>query len=191
MNTLGFPTNAHLIPLTAPSAGRPLRDANLLWSRAGRLMLPKELRLRTPLQSPERVFPRPHFQTFGGQATSRRSMAPRQCCSKHQTDTLNDSTLGLFSLLMRRQETSGAWVKFQKTWWEELPVPSKGILEGKESTALDSLWAQVADKPLLPFPQMSRDPVTALIDEAVAKALGVPDFAEFPALIAREPVMSG
>ncbi len=190
MNRLKLAPNKHLVPLTAPRPRRPMRGANLLWSRAGRLMLPKEIWLDTSALAATWVSS-PALSNVWWPTRSRDIRRREADRLESRLALWSNSTLGFFSLLMRRQETRGPWIKFPKTWYEELPVPDLGILDSDAARSLDSLWDEVADQTLLPFSQIERDPVRAQVDDAISAALGIPEFGDLRRVLAREPVISG
>ena len=65
-----------------------------------------------------------------------------------------------------------------------LPVPDFSALGAEERALLDSWFDWLQNDTLLPFPQMTDDPVRRQIDEAVTQALGLD--AEWVATIRRE-----
>jgi len=190
MDSLSMDSNSYLLPLAKALPGRPLRDANLLWSRAGRLMLPKELRLNTGAVAGV-YLPKEALSNVWWPAKLRMVPSTKAVRDPRRLALWLNSTLGIFSLMMRRQETSGAWIKFPKTWWEELPIPDLWALDPKRGAGLDAFWPIVAGKSLSPFPSLDHDPVRAEIDKAVATALDLPDLTGLRSLLAREPVMLG
>jgi hypothetical protein len=64
-----------------------------------------------------------------------------------------------------------------------------GNLSEEQLNVLSTAYDELADKPLLTFPEMAEDPVRARIDEAIVKALGLPDFSILRRLLAQEPVV--
>jgi hypothetical protein len=92
-------------------------------------------------------------------------------------------------LLASRQETRGAWVQFKKPVLGGLPVLDLSNLSEDQLEILSAVYDEVAEKPLLPFPEMAADPVRARIDAAVSQALGLPDFSILRNLLAQEPVV--
>jgi len=181
--------NQYLNPLTAPLPGRHLRDANLLWSRAGTLMLPKELWLTTnhvaAVVLPNDALSNVWWPTrwFSKDAMVRTSMERRLAL-------WFNCALGFFTMLMQRQETRGAWVKFPKAWYEELQVLDLNSLDRSQIDALDDLWTQIHNRDLLPFPQMSSDETRKIIDDTFSKILGIPTLDQLRVLISREPIIS-
>jgi hypothetical protein len=92
-------------------------------------------------------------------------------------------------MLATRCETRGAWIDFKKPNLESLPVLNVGALTEEQLKILADAFDDVANEPLLPFPQMENDPVRAKIDAAVSKALGIPDLSAYRMLLGQEPVV--
>ena len=182
-------SNQYLCPLTKPLPRRHLRDANLLWSRSGTLMLPKELRLNTS---------RVAGVVLPTSALSNVWWPTRWLSENDQHRTLMEqrlalwfnSTLGLLTMLMQGQETEGAWMKFPKAWYERLHVLDLNSLTKSQSEALDELWTKVKNQDLLPFPQMSGDQTRKLIDDTFSHMLGIPSLDQLRTMISREPSIS-
>jgi hypothetical protein len=183
--------NQYLAPLTEPRPGRNLRDANLLWSRSGTLMLPKELWLTTNRVTGV-VLPNPALSNvwwptrwLSDDPITRESM-------EHRLALWFNSTFGLFTVLMQRQETRGPWVKFPKAWYEKLFILDLSSLEKSENDALDTAWKEVHEKELQPFPRMNNDPVRKAIDDTFAQILNIPGEAcdQLRSLLSREPVIT-
>ena len=182
-------SNQYLNPLTAPLPGRHLREANLLWSRAGTLMLPKELWLTTSRVAAF-VLPTPALSNVFW-PTKWRSNNLTLCISMERRLALwFNSTLGLFSLLMQRQETRGAWVKFPKAWFNDLQVLDLSSLDSDQCLVLDDLWAQVQNCEFSPFPEMSKEQLRKRIDDAFSQVLGIPSLDELRSMLSREPMIS-
>lgn len=181
--------NKYLIPLTRAKPGRSLRDANLLWSRAGSLMLPKELRLTTN---------RLAAVTLTNEALSNvwwptRWLGDNNMICRAMERRLAlwfNSTLGLLSMLMNRQETFGSFVKFPKAWWEALPVLDLMQLNKSKLKALDKLWEEIENIEFQPFPSMKNDSIRCHIDNVMSKVLGIPNIDAIRGLLAREPIIS-
>ena len=92
-------------------------------------------------------------------------------------------------LLGHREETQGPWVKFKKPVLGQMPVLDVLGIGVRATAKLAQTFDQLAEKALLPFSEMATDPVRAKIDEAVASALGLPDFSILRQLLAREPIL--
>jgi hypothetical protein len=183
--TLQHMPNAYLTPLHQPRKGRPLRNAGLLWNRAGTILLAERMRLNT--------------QRLVALHMDQPVLANVWWSFKLQ-DTLTDdhakslvlwlnSTLGLLLLFGNRQETEGAWVSFKKPLWQELPVLDVEKLPKKVLKRLAQVFDMLCQQALLPLPKMASDAVRAQIDAAIADALGLPDLTPLRERLAREPVV--
>ena len=181
--------NQYLSPLEEALPNRHLRDPNLLWSRAGTLMLAKELRLNTsgiiavvlPAPSLSNVWWPTRWKSsdYGVRETMERRLA-----------LWFNSTLGIFSMLMQRQETEGAWAKFPKTWYENLMVLDFRALDNRQNMLLDNLWNEVQNKTILPYRKMDVDPVRQSIDDVFSKILGIPNVRPLRTMLCDEPIIS-
>lgn len=189
VQTLRQASNQYLNLLTRARPRRHLRSPNLLWSRAGSLMLPKELRLTTSCLSavvlPHRALSNVWWPAgwLPGDDKEQREMERRLAL-------WFNSTLGLFQLLMQRQETEGPWSKFSKAWYEELRVLDLRALSAEHLKSIDDLWDSVSDRRFLRMPDMATDPVRSEIDETFATILGIPPLGDFRDMLAREPLFT-
>jgi hypothetical protein len=100
-----------------------------------------------------------------------------------------NSTLGLLVMLVHREDTEGAWVQFKKPVLSGMPVLDVRALAPAQLQELVNAYDRVSQQTLLPFPQMAQDPTRRAIDEAIAHALGLPDFSILRELLAQEPVV--
>jgi hypothetical protein len=100
-----------------------------------------------------------------------------------------NSTLGLIMVWAHREETEGAWVDFKKPVLSAMPTLDVTALSAVQVDALVGAYDRLCREPLLPFPQMAQDPVRKAIDEAIAQALGLPDYNVLRDLLAREPIV--
>lgn len=191
LSRLSQSSNLYLSPLTEPRPSRQLRDANLLWSRAGTLMLPKELRLTTS-RVVGVVLPAPALSNVWWPTRWLSEDANQRVAMERRLALWFNSSIGLFTLLMRRQETEGAWVKFPKAWYEEQQILDLNSLTEDQTNALDSLWKQTQNRDLLPFPQMDNDPTRKLVDDSFAQVFGISStaFDQLRSLLAQEPIIS-
>jgi len=182
-------SNRYLNPLTKPLQGRHLRDAILLWSRSGTLMLPKELRLTTS-RVVGVVLPTPALSNVWWPTRWLSKDNVLRTAMERRLALWFNSTLGLFTLLMQRQETEGAWVKFPKAWYEQLQIMDLNSLNKSQTDILDKLWTQVQNRDLLPFPKMGSDQTRKLIDDAFSKVLGTPPMDQLRNMLSQEPLIS-
>ena len=180
--------NMHLEPLTQPRKKRKvLRKTNDLWPKAGRVLLTMRPWLPTKAVAAVRL--------------SRKVLSdvwwPLVLVDKYNRDQREkalvvwlNSTPALILLLGRREETRGAWIQFKKPTLRSLPVLDVLALDDALIARLAKIFDSVADRPILPFPQMATDPVRAEIDAAVSATLGLPPLDELRELLSREPIFS-
>jgi hypothetical protein len=184
MTTISQTPNQYLSPLNKAKAGRPLRNVNLLWPKAGQLLLAERLWLKTQrlvaarLDSPVLSNVWWPFKLTSGDKELEKALA-----------LWLNSTLGLLILLTHREETRGAWIDFKKPVLSDMPVIDVGSLDATQTDLLVKTYDAFSTQPLLPFPQIANDLVRQAIDEAISKALGLPDLSILRNLLAQEPVV--
>lgn len=184
--TLSQEPNAYLSPLHQAKKGRPLRKMEDLWPLAGKILLGARIWLFTRRLWAVRLI-KPVLSNVWWPFTLKEKF--NQEINEKVLVIWFNSTLNLLLLLAHRQETRGAWVQFKKPILAALPVIDLSSLSESQLARLAALYDEVADQPLLAFPEMDKDPVRARIDGAVAEALGLPDFSILRELLAREPVV--
>ena len=184
--TMAQKPNTYLSPLHRPKKGRPLRMVVDLWPQAGKILLGARLWLFTRRLWAVRLN-EPALSNVWWPFSLKDEFA-KESYEKAIVAWCN-STLNLLNLLASRQETRGAWVQFKKPVLGGLPVLDLSNLSEDQLEILSAVYDEVAEKPLLPFPEMAADPVRARIDAAVSQALGLPDFSILRNLLAQEPVV--
>ena len=189
INTIIQSSNKYLNPLPSPKKGRSLRDVTSLWIKSGRLMLPKELRLTTSsIVSVNLSLP-----ALANVWWPTKWISDNEEISVLMEKRLSlwfNSTLGLFTMLMQRQETSGSWVKFPKNWYEKLSVLNLNSLDINHLNKLDDLWDEISKKILKPFPEMDQDENRKIIDDTFSEILGLPSLDILRNMLVREPFIS-
>jgi hypothetical protein len=177
--------NAYLRPLHRAKPNRPHRRVDLLWPRAGRLMIVERLRLNTQrvlaLRLPDAALSTSWWPL--------RLFEDDEYFEKALVLWLN-STLGIANAASYRVPTQGAWVKFKKPTLEQMPVLDLWRLEPDQIKSLSEGFDELADEALKPLPEMAHDPVRAAIDERICAVLGIPALDKLRAALAREPVIS-
>jgi hypothetical protein len=186
VTTLHQSPNAYLAPLRHPRPKRPLRDAELLWSRAGKVLIVERMGLNTQRLTAV-LLPKPVLSMSWWPLKLRDGLDDRH--AKALTLWLN-STLGLFLLIANRLETHGAWVKFKKPTLHKLLVLDVRKLKDAQLRQLTNAFDRLADVPLHPLPQMADDEGRAAIDEAISQVLGLGDLTKLRRALAREPVIT-
>jgi hypothetical protein len=182
MTTMAQQPNQYLNPLSKAKANRPLRNVEQLWPKAGKVLLAERLRLNTQclaaINTNEPVLSNVWWPLN----------VQNEQYEKALTLWLN-STLGLLILLASREETQGAWVDFKKPVLGNMPVLAIESLTVKQLKQLTDAYNDISAQPLMPFPKMAQDPVRKMIDDAISKALGLPDLTVLRDLLAQEPVV--
>lgn len=189
VDSLTEEANQYLSPLSEAKSGRPLRDADTLWGRAGSLMLPKELWLNTnsvtAITLPSKALSNVWWPTRwdGPDESTNRRMERRLAL------WLN-SSIGILSMLSIRQDTRGPFVKFPKAWWKPAPVLDLESLHSEEHDYLDRLWDEVSASSFEPFPEINGDDTRARIDSVFEDILGLSGLEVVRNYLAREPIIS-
>jgi hypothetical protein len=179
-------TNAYLEPLSVPAAGRKLRAASDIWPRSGQLMVAERLRLNTA-----RV-----VCTLLDRSALSNVWWPAELRGGHDDSlakcllTWINSTLGLLSLLVYREETEGAWVSFKKPMLELTPVLDVRKLKKRQKLILSSAFDRMGSQELLTLPHIAQDDVRSSLDSAIEEALGLDGLADLRSMLSREPVIS-
>ncbi len=184
MTTMAQSPNHYLTPLHRAKEGRPLRQANVLWPRAGRVLLAERLRLNTQRLAGVRLDNKVLSNVWWPL-----SLADDDEQKEKALALWLNSTLGLIILLAHREETEGAWVDFKKPVLSMMPVLDINGLAPAQMGSLADAYDRLCEQPLLPFPRMAEDPTRRAIDEAIASALGLADFSILRELLAQEPVV--
>jgi len=185
VQTIAREANVYLDARGAAAEGRHLRDADLMWSRAGRIMVTARLRLNT-YRLAAVLLP---IRALGS-----------GWWPLHVSDDLDDrahkaivlwlnSTLGLLTLLATRVDTEGAWTQFKKPNLEEMMVLDPRSLEDDQLTRLARTFDEIASEPVGRFPDMGTDRVRDVIDTALASTLGLPPLGDLRSLLGQEPVI--
>jgi len=184
--TLSQDLNCYLSPLSKAKNDRPLRNVQDLWPLAGRVLIAERLRMNTQRLAALRITRRVLSNVWWPFAFN------DELQTDHHEKTLVlwlNSTPGLLSLLVYRQETQGAWVDFKKPLLKLLPVIDLRALTANQLKELASTYDRLSNEVLQPFPEMNNDSVRVEIDRAIAQVLNLPDFSSLRRLLAQEPVV--
>jgi len=187
VRTIAEDTNAYLSPLGGPKKGRPLRRVEQLWPLAAPMLLAERLWLNTQRLVAIRTSRKCLSNVWWPVALGR---GPRPVGREKTLALWLNSTPGLLALLVQRLETRGAWVCFKKPVLAGMPVLDAATLPTERLRRLAMAYDALARQELRPLPEMTADPVRAEIDEAVRKALRLPDFSVLRTLLGQEPVVS-
>lgn len=176
--------NKWLAPRTKAASGRPLRDAGLLWGRAGSLMIAERSRLNTQRSLAVRL----NVKALSNVWWPVRLRAKNDAAEKILALWLN-STLGLLISLAYRIPTQGAWIQFKKPTIENLPVLDVSALSSDQLRELESTYDSLAAKELDTIANMAGDEIRRGIDHALSQVLGLPPLNDLRAELANEPII--
>jgi hypothetical protein len=185
--TIAHAPNKYLTPLSHAKPGRTLRDAQLLWSRAGRLMIVERLRLNT--------------QSVTGVVLDRDALSnvwwPVKLKSKQGAERAEhlmalwlNSTFGILGLMGVREDTEGAFVGFKKPSLENMMMPNFKSLKKSQRKILQNTYSDIANETLLPLSKAKEDITRQKIDQAFADAFHIKDSAILREMLAREPIVT-
>jgi hypothetical protein len=185
VRTIAQKPNATLLARTEAIPGRKLKDATAVWSKAGTILLVSRLRTNT-----HRVIATGHPKkvlgnTWWGFDDS--------ALSKDQRKALLlwfNSTLGILSYYGRRAITEGAWMQMKKPAWSSMPVLDVRTLKDDKLANLAAAYDMLSKAELAPIAKLNTDKNRKKIDEALGKALKLPDLEPIRALLVREPGLS-
>lgn len=178
--------NRFLRPLDEPRANRPRRDAAHLWRLASRIVVVERTRLNTLSVAAARLNT-PVLSNVWWTLVLQDDLA-NGTSEKAMTLWLN-STIGLITMIAYREETEGAWVKFKKPVLEALPVLNLRTLEQPVLVELAAAYDQLATQALSPLPEIDVDSVRASIDNALSRALTLPNLSDLRHQLAHEPII--
>ena len=154
----------------APKAGKE-KEAQQVWGKRGRLMLPERVRLNTV----RTVSVRLETPAVGSAWVVCRPIAselPTGDFEKAICAYLN-STVGILAMLGGRSNTTPSYPRFSLDDLRNLPVPDFAALGADAIAQLSAAYDAHAKDILLPLPQMDNDPVRRALDAAVVAALGM------------------
>jgi hypothetical protein len=183
--TIETSPNKWLLPRVTKSKGRPLRDAALLWDRAGGLMIAERSWLATQRTLAVRL-PKPALSNVWWPV---RLIRGDECDEKILALWLN-STLGLLTSIAHRVPTRGAWIQFKKPTLRMLPVLNIGPLTEVQRKRIASAYGGLAKEKLGTIAGMAHDPIRSAIDAVFSKALGIPALDGLRAELVEEPIIS-
>jgi len=177
--------NAYLVPLQKPNKGRSKRDADLLFSRAGDLLLSERIRFNSQkviaalLSSP--VLSNTWWPLRSNWSISQKESLALWC----------NSSLGLLLFYGTREVTEGPFAQMKKPAWLSMPVLDVRALSKEQVETLACVYEEVSKEPLKPLSQLNHDIIRIKIDEAFERVLGLPSLDPVRQLLAREPGFSG
>jgi hypothetical protein len=187
--TMAQKPNRYLSALARRKKGRPLRDANLLWSRSGRLLVAERLWLITTRLVAVRLSEPVLSNTWWPVATYADGIDSRKL-DKALALWFN-STLGLISIISSRVDTRGAWIELKKPTLEGLKVLDPRQLSTDALKELCDVYDEVAKEEITALPSLRDDQIRSKIDKAVASACGIEHSLEtLRTMLGAEPIIA-
>ncbi len=187
IRTMRGEPNAYLRPLAEAREGRGLRDAEQLWTKAGRVLVAQRLRINTARLTAVRV-PDPVLCNVWWSI----SLIPKLASDDREKALVLwlNSCLGTMILLGHREETEGSYIQFKKPTLAALPVLNVAALSRRQLRDLGQAYDRTCEHQLLPFSSLQQDHTRRLIDDLLADILGLPKYDALRAQFAREPLIS-
>ena len=173
----------HLSPLSEPLPGRRLKPLELLWPRAGKLLIGARFRLNTVRV----IAMRSERDTLGSMWWPVR--VDNDLFEKALAVWLN-SSVGLLPLLATRNTTMGAWAQTKKADLKEMPVLDVRAISQSQLQGLADLFDELADEEFERLPGMADCAARRRLDDGLSAILGLPDLSGLRRLLATEPVVA-
>lgn len=185
VQTIAQKPNATLVARTEPLAGRKLKDADAVWSKAGKILLVSRLWPVTHSVIAIGLSKRALGNTWWGFDDSKLTCEQRKALLLW----LN-STLGNLLYFGRRAITRSAWMQMKKPAWSSMPVMNVRNMSQAKLATLVKAYDVLAKKKLAPIAQLNVDTVRHEIDAVICKVLKLPDLGPLRDLLSREPGLS-
>ncbi len=147
------------------------KQAQNLWAKRGRLLLPTRVRLNTVRTLSVRL----PIPVIGS------AWVPCKCgIPNMDADTFEkavcvylNSTIGILALLGDRSNKVLSYPQFSLDDMKNLPVPNFAAIGNGAAERLAAAYDELAERALLPLPQMDGCPARRALDTAVCDALGL------------------
>ncbi len=186
IQSLEIEPNAYLSARSKAAPGRPLRDAALLWSRSGRLMIAERMWLVTQRLVCVRLPGLALSNVWWPLAMKRANVSAEKALALW----LN-STLGLLAVIGNRVPTRGPWVQFKKPLLLALPVLDVRQLTRWQVGQLAAAYDRIAYNEIDAMKNMATDETRMAIDGAIARVIDLPDLTPLRTMLGREPIVCG
>ena len=147
------------------------KQAQHLWNQRGRLLLPTRIRLNTVRTLSVRL-PTPVIGSAWVPCKSKITSMEATVFEKALCVYLN-STIGILALLGNRSNKVPSYPQFSLDDLRKLIVPDFAAVGESAVARLAAAYDALAERVLLPLPQMDADPVRRALDDAVCDALGL------------------
>ena len=185
VRTIAQKPNATLLARDKPLEGRKLKDATVVWSKAGRILLVSRLWPVT-----HRVIATGYERNVLGNTWWGFDDSNLDENQRKALLLWLNSTLGLMSYFGRRAITRSAWMQMKKPAWSSMPVLDIRLLPEATLASLGKSYDMLAKLDLAPIAQLDADIARQAIDKAICSAFALPDLQPIRELLAREPGLS-
>ena len=174
--------NATLLARTEALKNRKLKDAESVWSKAGKILLVSRLWPVTHRVVAIGLNKKTLGNTWWGFDDSKLTQDQRKALLLW----LN-STLGILLYFGRRAITRSAWMQMKKPAWSAMPVIDVRQLSRVHLAELATTYDNVVKGELAPIAQLDKDGQRQEIDTAFCRVLGLPGLGAIRELLSREP----
>ena len=159
-------TDTHIVPKKDKE-----KQAETLWRQRGRLMLPYRMRLNTVRTLSVRL---------NSPALGSLWIPCKPKPSKHSVEDMEkaicvylNSTIGVLAMLGDRTNKIPSYPEMSIDDLRKLPVPNFAAIGNGAAERLAAAYDELAERALLPLPQMDGCPARRALDAAVCDALGL------------------
>jgi hypothetical protein len=184
IGTIEAKPNEWLQPHIGAVRGRKVRDAALIWRRAGPIMIPERSQVDTQRTLALRL-PCPALSQGWWPLRLRQQ---NDKAEKALVLWLN-STLGILTLLAHRVPTRGAWMQFKRQTIQSMPTLDVTALSEPHIERLARTYDSIAQRELQRFADLANDDVRAEIDNVFSDVLGLIGIDAIRAELSREPII--
>jgi len=188
ITTIHIQPNRYLAPLSRALPGRNLRNAKLLWSRSGRLLIVEKTRVDTQqlfcIRSSETV-----LSNVWWPLKLKRGTSFDEDIEKIVSLWIN-STLGTILLLSTNSETEGSWMQFKKPVLGKLPILDPTQLKPEQIKEFTQLFDNISGMTFLPWKDANQDQTRKKLDTEISRILKIPPIDYFREMLIREPIIS-
>ena len=175
--------DSYLSPLGQPKGGQRPGYGQHLWQQSARLLVAERLGLSTArvlsMRASTSVLSNVWWPVQVSNGAFEKSLA-----------IWINSTLGILTMLSKRNSTHGGWVAVKKADLKEIPVLDPRGLTKSQLKRLSDLFDQLADAEFERLPGMRDCPARTALDDGISDILGLPALGTLRTLLASEPVVS-
>jgi hypothetical protein len=185
VNSIKQKPNATLLARKTALTGRKLKNADTVWSRAGKVLLVSRLWPVThkvvAIGIDKKVLGNTWWSFDDSQLTEKQRKALLLWLN---------STLGILMYFGRRAITRSAWMQMKKPAWASMPVLDVRSLSEGQLETLAKEFDTVSELGLKAIAHLDVDPTRQKIDSVLCKVFKLPDITHVRELFVHEPGLS-